>query len=662
MATQHPVPRKLWEHPNPKSTNAWKFMQAVNRRHGLHLQSWDELHAWSVDSKTNSIFWEEVFKQYPIIHSGSYSKVVDRNARMDSIPSWFDGLQVNFAENVLYNADPADPSRATTVDKEDEKVACTEVREGCTEIRNCTWREIRERTGLLANAMRARGVRKGDRVAVVASNSIDTLSVFYAVTSLGGLFSSSSTDMGTRGVLDRLRQTRPNYVFVDDWAVYNGKTVDLRPKMSEIIAGMDGITEFEGLVSMPRWQDRPEDISSVPRTETLASFLKDAKGDKKLRFERVAFRDPFLIVYSSGTTGMPKCIVHGTGGVLINNKKEGKLHRNFGPGNTVLQYTTTGWIMYLTSCSSMIHGARAILYDGSPFLPNLTTFVKLLADQKVTDFGTSPRYMQTLATAKPKPILPRDVADLSALLRVTSTGMVLSESQFEWFYDQGFPAHTQLCNISGGTDLAACLAMETPLKPLYVGGCQTPALGLRVEAFDPEIEDGKPGRTVPLGENGELVCSNAFPTMPVRFWGDDDGKKYFGAYFARFDNVWAHGDFISIHPITGQVFLHGRADGVLNPSGVRFGSAEIYNVLDSNFPDEIQDSICVGQRRPQDSDESVMVFLLMKPGKKFTRELVGRVKEVIARDAGRRCVPKYVFETPEIPVSPNCVRRCLGEC
>lgn len=652
MSTDAVTPRKLWEHPNPKSTNAWDFMQTVNKKHSTKLQDWDDLHSWSV--RSNSTFWEEVFHQFPIIHSGKYSRVIDQNARMDSVPSWFEGVNVNFAENVLYTADESDPSKLSRAKKEDGKVACTEVREGCTEIRHCTWGELRERVGRLANAMRARGVQAGDRVAIVASNSIDTLTVFLSITSLGGIFSSSSTDMGTKGVLDRLHQTRPRWVFVDDSAVFNGKTFDLRPKMAEIVEGMDGIDGFKGLVSMPRWQDRPADVSSVPRTEALSTYLQAGKGDKTLKFTRQAFRAPFLIVYSSGTTGMPKCIVHSAGGVMLNTMKEGRIHRDASPESTVLQYTTTGWIMYLVSCSSMLHGSRAILYDGSPFLPNPQTLLKLLETEGVTDFGISPRYLQTLATAQPKPIAPRQVADLSKLKRVTSTGMVLSEAQFEWFYDVGFPAHTQLSNISGGTDLAACLAMDCSIKPLYVGGCMTPALALDVQAFDPEIEDGKPGCTVPRGESGELVCTNAFPTMPVKFWGDEKGEKYFNAYFARFDNVWAHGDFVSVHPVTGQIHLHGRADGVLNPSGVRFGSSEIYNILDQHFPYEVQDSVCVGQRRPQDPDESVMLFLLMKPGKKLTSDLTQRVKAAIAKDAGKRCVPKYIFPTPEIPVSISC--------
>jgi len=401
------------------------------------METWEDLHAWSVDHRSE--FWEELFQQYPIIHAGSYSRVVDENARMDSVPTWFEGVKVNFAENALFYPDPNNASKASTFRKRDDAIACTEVREGCTEIRHVTWKEVRQNVGLLANAMRARGIKKGDRVAVVASNSMDTLTVFYAVTALGGIFSSSSTDMGTTGVLDRLRQIKPKYVFVDDWAVYNGKTIDLRPKMNEIRVGMKDVTELEGLVSMPRWQNKPEDVSSVEKCETLASFLSSANGDRTLRFEKIDFRDPFIIVYSSGTTGTPKCIVHSAGGLILNSRKESNLHRDataVDPEEAcTLQYTTTGWIMYLSSITAMLNGSRVILYDGSPFQPDLKAFVKLVGEQKVTDWGISPRYMSTLATAKP-PIVPREITDLSHLRRVTSTGMVLAEAQFEWFYDE----------------------------------------------------------------------------------------------------------------------------------------------------------------------------------------------------------------------------------
>lgn len=265
---------------------------------------------------------------------------MDTSIPMDSIPLWFEGTRLNFAENILYSASPSNPSQRTTKDKEDSKIALTEVREGNTEVRHMSFGEVRRKVALLANALRVKGVKKGDRVAVVASTSFDTFITFMAIVSIGGLFSSSSTDMGTKGILERLLQIKPAYVFVDDWTVYNGKTIDLRPKIKEIVEGMAGIKEFREVVTQPRFPGKPAGLDGIPRTVTLDNFLKAAKGDATVKFEQVAFRDPFLIVYSSGTTGVPKCIVHSTGGVLMSYMKEGKLHRDAGPDSVILQYTT----------------------------------------------------------------------------------------------------------------------------------------------------------------------------------------------------------------------------------------------------------------------------------------------------------------------------------
>ncbi|KAG9538997.1 acetoacetate-CoA ligase, partial [Aureobasidium melanogenum] len=416
MASPSVMPRKLWEHPNPDATNMAQFIREVNKRRGLKLKTFQDLHQFSINQRTD--FWADLFELHPLIHTGKYTQVVDPNARMDSVPSWFSGVKLNFAENILYTADPKDPSVRTVTGKESDKIALTEVREGCTEIKHYSWKELRAKVGLLAQAMKAHGVGKGDRVALVASNSTDTLTVFLAVTTLGGIFSSSSTDMGSQGVLQRLTQIEPKWIFVDDWAVYNGKTIDLKPKMKEIVDGMlkSKAKGFQGLVSMPRFQDRPADVGDVPKTMSLAAYLAKAGGNSELPFEKVDFKDPFLIVYSSGTTGVPKCIVHGCGPVLISSMKEGKLHLDSGPSMVNLQYTTTGWIMYLMSTMALQHGARSILYDGSPFLPDLTTFVRLVGEQKVTDLGISPRYLQTLASATP-PVIPKQVTDLSNLRR-----------------------------------------------------------------------------------------------------------------------------------------------------------------------------------------------------------------------------------------------------
>lgn len=307
----------------------------------LTVQTFRELYNWSVGPNRTD-FWEDMWSASGLIHSGTYSKVVDTSIPMDEIPLWFHGTHLNFAENMLYSACPLDPSQRTTENKEDAKIALTEVREGNTEVRHMSFGEVRRKVALLANALRAKGVRKGDRVAIVASTSFDTFITFMAIVSIGGLFSSSSTDMGTKGILERLLQIKPKYVFVDDWTVYNGKTIDLRPKMAEIVEGMKRVDEFEGVVAQPRFPGKPASLEGVPRAVALDDFVKAANGDAAVRFERVAFRDPFLIVYSSGTTGVPKCIVHSTGGVLISAAKEGKLHRDAGPDSVVLQYTTVG--------------------------------------------------------------------------------------------------------------------------------------------------------------------------------------------------------------------------------------------------------------------------------------------------------------------------------
>jgi len=657
------IPRKLWEHPNVSQTQMWKFKSTVEKNFNQKLPDYDSLYQWSCQKRSD--FWIQAFKFFPIVYTGRIpNPCVDESARMDSIPRWFPGVKLNFAENILYTA-AAGGQRTTSPGKEDSKVAVTEVREGCFNepIRHITWSELRQRVARLSNAMRAKGVKKGDRIALVASTSIDTLTVFLATTAIGALFSSSSTDMGTKGILDRLLQIKPKYLFMDDAAIYNGKHVDLRPKMADVVAGMKDVSEFVGIVTQTRFHDKgPIDISQVPRTETWNNFLSSSDSTE-LVFEQCEFSDPFIIVYSSGTTGQPKCIVHCIGGVVLNGNKEARLHCDIDHTSTQLQYTTTGWIMYLGSVQALLAGARMVCYDGSPFLPEATTFIKLLSQEKVTHFGTSPRYFQTLQTSN---IVPKRVADLSALKVVTCTGMVLSDALFEWFYDTGYPSSVQLANISGGTDLAGCFGGGCPILPVYTGGCQARSLGMPVSVYDSSIEptptellSKTPIRGRPVSnptDPGDLCCTAAFPTMPLYFFGDSTGQQYFNSYFAKYDNVWTHGDFIALSPHTSQILFLGRADGVLNPSGVRFGSAEIYSVIESHFPHLIADSIAVGQRRPQDSDERVLLFIQLKhdaPKSAFNAKLIREIKTTIGKELSKRHIPAFVFQTHEIPCTVN---------
>ncbi|KAK3359331.1 hypothetical protein B0T25DRAFT_532661 [Lasiosphaeria hispida] len=651
VAAAAAVPRKLWEHPDPKSTQMWQFLQHVNKKHGLQLQTFWDLHEYSLAQRSS--FWADVLEASNFVHGGRHTAVVDESLPIHAVPRWFPGVTLNFAENMLFSR-AGSPGRRGTAGKENAKVAVTEVREGASATRDVSWGELRARAGRMASAMEAKGVSKGDRVVIVGSNSVETLLVWLATAWLGAVFSSSSTDMGVEGILQRAVQVNPKFLFMDDAALYNGKIVDLRQKMGQIQEGLKGCSNFIGVVSIRRFEEA-RDVSHVPRTETWDLFLSSASPRGGIpQFARLAFHEPLLICYSSGTTGVPKAIVHSAGGIMINYFKEGVLHEGLGPDAVTLQYTTTGWIMYLAAVAALLFGGRAVIYDGSPFQPDAGVLVRIAGEQKVTKMGISPRWMFELAK---NGLAPRDMADLSSLRIVTSTGMALSNQLFEWFYDVGFPAKAHLGNISGGTDIAGCFGVMNPLTPVYVGGTQGPSLGVHVAIYDSLLPNG-PGEEVPHGTPGELVAASSFPNVPCFFWGDKEpaatpGSKYHAAYFARFDNVWAHGDFCCIHPITRNIAFLGRADGVLNPSGVRFGSAEIYSVVERRFADRVQDSLCVGQRRPQDNDEAVMLFLLMKPGQKFDRALVAAVREAIRADLSKRHVPKYIFQTPEIPTTIN---------
>ncbi|KAJ6017890.1 acetoacetate-CoA ligase [Penicillium sp. IBT 35674x] len=642
----HAMPRKLWEHKNIQSTEMHKLMQGINATQGTKLETFTELYEYSI--RNRSAFYAQLFDWANIIHEGVYSAVVDEAAPIDSVPRWFSGVRLNWAENILYSRGASDAKDHNAVcGKENDKIAITAIREGNTEKRNVSWSELRHDASHLATALSARGVQEGDRVVAIGANSYRTLLVFLATTWLGAIFTSASTDMG--------------FVFFDDAAVYNSRTWDLREKMTGTIDGLKLCSNFSRLIAIPRF-DRPLDVSSIAKAETWSSFLGSsaaANEPKAPPFARIPFHAPFLICYSSGTTGIPKAIVHTVGGVILNVTKEERLHHRTSADTTALQFTTTSWIMYVLQVAGLLMGARLVLYDGSPMLPDWKVLVEILGEQRVTKFGTSPRWLSELAMSH---INPRDIVKLENLQVVTSTGMPLADHLFEWVYDVAFPRHVQLINMSGGTDIAGCFGTGNPLSPVFVGGTQGPSLGVPIAIYDAS-SSGSVGSPVTLGTPGELVATAAFVNMPCFFWGDSagsspaaaapPGSRYHSSYFARFDHVWTHGDYCIIHPKTRNIHFMGRADGVLNPSGVRFGSSEIYAVIDAHFSDRVTDSLCVGQRRRTDLDESVMLFVLMRNGQPLDRNLVRDIKATIAEELSKRHVPKYIFEMPELPITVN---------
>lgn len=347
------------------------------------FQDYNALYQWSIQNRSE--FWSNIWEELPLIHGGQHTSVVDESTPIQNNPDWFPGVRINFAENILFSTPSYAAAKAgvrSTVGKEDSKIAVHEVVENNLQpAKDYTWGELRQQVGLYTQALKAAGVKRGDRVAVVTGNNINCLLIYLATTALGALVSTTSSDTGTKGILDRLTQIKPILVFIDDAAVYKGEIVDLRGKMTEVVNGIRETSEFKGAISLPRLRGQPRDIKAVPRTQTLKDFLSKAPSDN-LEFVRVGFRDPFLIVYSSGTTGQPKCIVHSTGGVLINIAKEAILHRDMDANSVMLQYTTTGWIMYLTSVASLLTGSKIILYDGSPFTPDAGFLIRLAGEQR----------------------------------------------------------------------------------------------------------------------------------------------------------------------------------------------------------------------------------------------------------------------------------------
>ncbi|KAJ3486434.1 hypothetical protein NLI96_g4244 [Meripilus lineatus] len=595
--------RLIWEPKQPRHTSVDTFRRTINLKHGLNLKDVHELHRYSVEDYT---FWEDLWNYVGIIHSVPPQKVIT-DGPMKEIPTWFPGARLNFAENLLFHQHDA--------------VACTAIRETGT-VEHYTFRELRRLVREMAAALRANGLKIGDRVAAIVTNHITALVVCLAAASIGAVFSSTAPDMGIQGILDRYKQIKPKFIFFETEVVYAGKTVDLLPKAIPVAQELRSLG-LEKVILLPSAKTgREVQASQVPHSVTLSAFLASDDG-RALVFEQLPFNHPLFILYSSGTSGPPKCIVHSAG-----------VRSSF----TFILRTWADIIINIISI-----GARIILYDGSPFAPSLKTFLKIISDQNVTMFGTGPRF---LAEVKGQGINPLKLASFESLRVLFVTGAVLTPPMFEWA-QQAFGNRIHLISGSGGTDICSGFVSGVATLPVYAGELQGKSLGMKVEVFDPEgnsIED--------TGEAGELVCTRPHPSLPIAFWGDPSGEKLRKAYFERYPGIWHQGDFIVKNPSTkGFIFL-GRSDGVLNPSGVRMGSSEIYTILE-NFSNVLDDSLCVGQRRPEDKDERVLLFLKMRPGENFTPDLEKKIREEIRRSLSPRHVPSFIFQIEDIPYTVN---------
>ncbi len=596
-----------------KGSNMYRFTQEVNQTYGLSLSGYDALYRWSIENLED--FWAEVWRFVEIKASAGFEKVIDEPARMPGA-KWFPGSRLNFAENLLRYRD----DKTALVFRGEDRVR-----------RTLTYGELHGATAKVAAALRAAGVVPGDRVVGFMPNMPETIIAMLAATSLGATWSSCSPDFGIKGVLDRFGQTRPKVLFTADGYFFKGKPLDSLDKIAGIIKELPSI---EKIVVVGYTREQP-DLSRLPNAVHYSEFIGNEAGE--IEFAQLPFEHPNYIMYSSGTTGLPKCMVQSAGGVLINQLKELMLHTDLKREDTIFYFTTCGWMMWNWLTASLGVGATLVLYDGNPFHPGPDALWRMAQEEKISVFGTSAGYIAALRNAGVRPGKQFDLGALNVLL---STGSPLSKEDFHFIYNE-VKADMQLSSISGGSDLNGCFALGNPTGPVYEGELQCRGLGLKVFAYN---EDGKPV----VGEQGELVCAAPFPSMPVYFWDDESGAKYRAAYFEKFPGIWTHGDFIEVTE-RGGLIIYGRSDATLNPGGVRIGTAEIYRVIERI--EEIEDSVVVGQE--WSGDIRVILFVKMKGGFELGAALKEKIKADLRINASPRHVPAKIIAVPDIPYTLN---------
>ncbi|MEA1923781.1 MAG: acetoacetate--CoA ligase [Pseudomonadota bacterium] len=594
-----------------KNSNLSCLMAQLKEKKGLEFATYDELHKWSVDERAD--FWESVWEYGGIISSKGYDEVMVDGDKMPGA-KWFTGARLNFAENLLRFRD--------------EKEAMVFKGENQEAIR-INYADLYNQVAKLAKSLREAGIKSGDRVAGFVPNMIETVVAMLAATSIGAIWSSCSPDFGIKGVLDRFGQIEPRILFTANGYSYNGKEFSSLEKIGEILGSLPSI---EKVIVIPYTEERA-DISAINNAIHFQDFLSQEDG-LEIEFEQLPFDHPLYIMYSSGTTGTPKCIVHGAGGTLIQHLKEHIFHVDLKREDRIYYFTTCGWMMWNWLVSALAVGATAILFDGSPFYPDGGATFKLAQDEKITVFGTSAKFFAAVQQAG---VTPGKTYDLSSIKAICSTGSPLSAESFEYVYRE-VKEDVNLASISGGTDIISCFALGNPILPVYIEELQCCGLGMKVEAFD---DFGKPV----FGEKGELVCTAAFPSMPIYFWNDPDNQKYHDAYFDTYNNIWCHGDYVMITE-TGGVIIYGRSDATLNPGGVRIGTAEIYRQVETISG--VKDSVVIGQNW-EESDVRVILFVVLEDGVELTPEFEKLIKTTIRKDTTPRHVPAKIIPVADIP-------------
>ena len=604
----------IWS-PSPERiarTQMTRFMRFVRERHHAPIPDYAALHRWSIEFPEN--FWSALWDFCEIRAQTRATQILEDGNRMPGA-RWFIDARFNYAENLL---------------RRDGNTPAIIFRNERGERRELSWAQLRRETARIADGLRAAGVQPGDRVAGYLPNIPETVIAMLAATSLGAVWSSCSPDFGPSGVLDRFGQITPKVLFAADGYRYAGKTLDC---MATVRAVKEKIASIERVVLVPYSNERP----ALDTIDDAVAFADFGNADAHLSFEQLPFEHPAFIVYSSGTTGVPKCIVHGAGGALLQQMKEHMLHSDMGPDDRFFYYTTCGWVMWNALASGLATGATIVLFDGAPLQPDPRVLWRMAHDERITIFGTSPRFLVGCEQAE---IRPRREFELSALRTIISTGAPLNPPSYRYVYREVKP-DVLLASITGGTDLMACFGGGCPIQPVYEGEIQVLGLGMKTEVYD---DDGNPLQ----GEQGELVCSAPFPSVPIGFWGDTDGSRFRGTYFSRFANVWWHGDLATITS-RGGLIVHGRSDAVLNPGGVRIGTAEIYRQVEKI--EEVAESIAIAQE--WQGDVRIVLFVRLRDGLTLDENLRDKIRGTIRSNTTPRHVPARVVQAPDLPRTIN---------
>ena len=606
----------LWEptEERKKNANIASFMEFVNKRHNQNFRSYKELYNWSVDKIPD--FWACVWDFVGVKASKGYETVVDDVTTMPGA-KWFAGARLNFAENLLRHRDD---KTAFIFKGETQKSVTMSYAELCNSV------------GRLAQSLRGLGLKPGDRVAAYMPNMIETAVAMLASTSIGAVWASCATDIGSGAAIDRFGQIEPKVLFTADGYFYKAKPFDSLSNAAEIAEGIPSIEK----VIVARYREEKPDISHIPNSVYYDEFL--SSGTPETQFEQLPADHPLFIMFSSGTTGKPKCMVQGTAGILVNQLKELIIHTDLMRDDVHFFITTCSWMMWNWMLTSLATGNTIILYDGNPNYPGPEAMWRLIQDEKVTMFGCSASYINYLRSEN---IKPAKEYDLSSLKEIWQTGSPLSAEGFEYVY-QEIKRNVHFNSSSGGTDINGCFFTGSPIQPVYAGELQGPGLGMKVKAYD---EQGHPV----FDQQGELVCEAATPPMPLYFWNDSDGRKYREAYFGVYPGVWRHGDYIVFHSDTGGATFYGRSDAVLKPSGVRIGTAEIYNAMEG-LP-EIADGLAIGQR--WEGDQRVLLFVKLAEGHQLTPDVEKKIKTMLREKASPRHVPAKIIAVPDIPYTTN---------